>query len=78
MARTKKREGPGPHMTRTRKRAIERIRLPSKSERRDMKTPCAHCGATPTIITMRGRIQVERSCPTCGRLEYLNDAAIMV
>ena len=46
--------------------------LPSRTERKDMNTPCRQCGGTPTRLIGRGNVATERSCHTCGHIEYLD------
>ena len=46
--------------------------MPSRSERRDMTTPCRQCGSTPTMLVSRGKLATERSCHNCGHIEYLD------
>ena len=47
-------------------------RFPARSEHIDFKTPCRKCGNAPTWIVKRGRVVVERTCHTCGDVEFFD------
>lgn len=76
MTKTRTRQHRQRRLTGREKTAAATIRSPSRSERRDMTTPCGRCGATPTIIIMRGRTPIERACPTCGQVTFLDIGAL--
>ena len=52
-------------------------RLPPRTERIDFKTPCRKCGNAPTCMVKLGPVVIERTCHTCGDIEFLDAAAAM-
>ena len=58
---------------RVRRRTIGQ--LPARSEHIDFKTPCRKCGNAPTWMVIRGPILVERTCHTCGDVEFFDGEA---
>lgn len=53
---------------RVRRRTIGQI--PARSEHIDFKTPCRRCGNAPTWMVKRGSVVIERTCHTCGDVEF--------
>ena len=50
-------------------------RYPARSEHIDFKTPCRKCGNAPTCMVKLGPVVIERTCHTCGDIEFLDVAA---
>jgi len=60
---------------RVRRQAIGRV--PARSEHIDFKTPCRKCGNAPTWMVKRGPVVIERTCHTCGDVEFFDmEAAV--
>ena len=51
-------------------------RLPARTERIDFKTPCRKCGNAPTCMVKLGPVVIERTCHTCGDIEFLDETAV--
>ena len=59
---------------RARRQTIKR--LPPRTERIDFKTPCRKCGNAPTCMVKLGPVVIERTCHTCGDIEFLAETAV--
>ena len=49
-------------------------RSPPRTERIDFKTPCRKCGNAPTCMVKLGPVVIERTCHTCGDIEFFDAA----
>ena len=49
-------------------------RFPARTERIDFKTPCRKCGNAPTCMVKLGPVVIERTCHTCGDIEFFDAA----
>ena len=47
-------------------------RFPVRSERIDFTTPCRKCENAPTCVVKLGPVATERTCPTCGDVEFFD------
>ena len=59
---------------RVRHRTIRRF--PVRSEHIDFTTPCRKCGNAPTCMVKLGSVAVERTCHTCGDIEFLDGTGV--
>lgn len=50
--------------------------LPPRTERLDFTTPCRKCGNGPTCMVKLGPVVIERTCHTCGDIEFPDAAAV--
>ncbi len=50
-------------------------RFPARTERIDFKTPCRKCGNAPTCMVKLGPVVIERTCHTCGDIQFLDETA---
>ena len=49
-------------------------RYPARTERIDFTTPCRKCGNAPTCMVKLGPVVIERTCHTCGDIEFFDTA----
>ena len=50
-------------------------RFPARSEHIDFRTSCRKCGNVPTCMVNLGPVVVERTCHTCGDMEFFGAEA---
>ena len=51
-------------------------RFPARSERIDFTMLCRTCRNAPTCLVKLGPVPIERTCHTCGGMEFLDATAV--